>query len=64
GEVHVFAAKVEPGIYTVGLDCFDVNGYLLPRYRLTRYFIPVKAGKENIYFLHTKYNADNTYFPN
>ncbi|MDK1032040.1 MAG: hypothetical protein QGD94_08550, partial [Planctomycetia bacterium] len=28
GEVDIFAAKLEPGIYTVGLDCFDVNGYL------------------------------------
>ena len=63
GETFVFAAKVKPGSYTVTLQCFDTNGYLLPRYRLTRYYIPVRAGEENIYFLQTKPDADNTYFP-
>ena len=63
GEVHVFAAKVKPGIYTIGLRCFDSNGCVLPRYHLTRYYMPVKAGMENIYFLHTKCEADNVYFP-
>ena len=62
GETYVFAAKVKPGSYTVTLQCFDANGYLLPRYRLTRYYIPVRAGEESIYFLHTKPEADNTYF--
>ena len=62
GEVHVFAAKVKPGTHTVSVQSFDSNGRLLPRHRLTRHHIPVN-GAENIYFLHTKPEADNTYFP-
>jgi len=63
GELHVFAAKVKPGTYTVTLDCFDANDYLLPRHRQTRYTLPVRAGGESIYFLHTKPEADNLYKP-
>lgn len=63
GEVHVLAAKVKPGTYTISLQCLDSNGYLLPRYRLTRYHIPVREGQENIYFLHTLPEADNQYVP-
>jgi tetratricopeptide (TPR) repeat protein len=54
GEVHMFAAKVKPGMYTLTLECFDSNGKLLPRYRQTRYCMPVRSNQENIYFLHTK----------
>jgi hypothetical protein len=61
GEVHVYAAKVKPGIYTVNLQCLDPNNYLLPRYSLTTYNVPVKAGQENIYMLHAKPEADNIY---
>jgi hypothetical protein len=63
GEVHVFAAKVKPGLYTVNLQCLDSNGKLLPRYAQTCYYIPVVDGKENIYMLHTYPEADNTYEP-
>jgi hypothetical protein len=61
GEVHLFAAKVKPGLYTINVQCLDSNSNLLPRYSLTRYAIPVKEGQENIYFLNTKPEADNTY---
>ena len=61
GEVHVYAAKLPPGTYTISLQAFDANGQLLPRYRTTRHYIPVKAGQENIYFLHTKPEADNVF---
>lgn len=61
GEVHVYAAKVKPGVYTVNLQCLDPNSYLLPRYSLTTYSVPVKEGQENIYILHTKPEADNVY---
>ena len=61
GEVHIFAAKVKPGVYTVNIQCLDSNNYLLPRYSLTSYFIPVREGRENIYMLHTKPEADNCY---
>ncbi len=59
----MLAAKVKPGTYTISLQCLDSNGYLLPRYRLTRYHIPVLEGQENIYFLHTLPEADNQYVP-
>jgi len=62
GEVHLFAAKVTPGVYTINLQCFDSNGHLIPRYSVTRYHIPVKDNEENIFFLHIKPEADNTYF--
>lgn len=63
GETHIFAAKVNPGNYTITIQCFDSNGKLLPRYRLTRYHLPVREDQENVYFLHTKPEADNTYVP-
>jgi hypothetical protein len=63
GEVCIFAACVAPGNYTLCVKTFDANGNLLPRYRLTRYSVPVQANKENIIMLHTKYGADNTYVP-
>jgi tetratricopeptide (TPR) repeat protein len=61
GEVHVFAAKVKPGIYTVCLQCTDINGNLLPRYRVTRYYLPVREGQESVYLLHSYPEADNQY---
>jgi len=63
GEVLVYSAKVKPGSYTVCLQCFDANGHHLPRHRSTHYRIPVRAGEENIYFLQTRYDHDNTYTP-
>ena len=59
GEVHVYAAKVRPGRYSVTLQCLDSNGALLPRYRVTRYHVPVREGQENVYLLHTYPEADN-----
>ncbi len=61
GEVHMFAAKVKPGRYTIRLECLDSNGYLLPRHRLTRYYVPVTEGKESIYLMNPRYEADNQY---
>ncbi|MCX5669717.1 MAG: hypothetical protein NTU94_00130 [Planctomycetota bacterium] len=61
GEVHVYAAKVRPGLYNVTIESFDSNGKLLPRLRLTRYYLPVREGQENIYMLHTVAEADNVY---
>jgi tetratricopeptide (TPR) repeat protein len=61
GEVHLYAAKVKPGLYTINLQCLDSNGYLLPRYSQTRYFVPVREEQENIYLLHTLPEADNQY---
>lgn len=61
GEVHVFAAKVAPGEVNATIQCFDSNGYLLPRYRLTRYALPVRAGQDNIHLLHVQLEADNVY---
>jgi tetratricopeptide (TPR) repeat protein len=61
GEVHVFAAKVQPGLYTLNVQCLDSNNCLLPRYSLTQYYVPVMDGKENIVFIHTKPEADNIY---
>ncbi len=61
GEVHVYAAKVQPGNYTVQVQSMDANNRLLPRYSLTRYHVPVRAGEENVYLLHTTAEADNTY---
>jgi tetratricopeptide (TPR) repeat protein len=60
-QVHVFAAKVKPGRYTLNIQCFDSNGYLLPRYSITRSFLPVLPDQENIYMLHTLPEADNVY---
>ncbi|MCJ7543433.1 MAG: hypothetical protein MUP47_02525 [Phycisphaerae bacterium] len=63
GEVHVFAAKVKPGLYTLNLQCLDSNDCLLPRYGLTRYYIPVTEDAESVILIHTKPEADNTYAP-
>jgi tetratricopeptide (TPR) repeat protein len=63
GEMHLFAAKVKPGLYTLNVQCLDANDCLLPRYRLTRYFIPVTDDAESIVWIHTKPEADNTYAP-
>ena len=64
GEVHVFAAKVKPGMHTVALQCFDWSGCLLPRYRQTRYCVPVRGGKtESIYLMHITPEVDNVYQP-
>ena len=63
GEVHIYAAKVRPGLYNLSLESFDSNGKLLPRMRQTRYSLPVRDGQENIYILHTMAEADNTYEP-
>jgi hypothetical protein len=63
GEVHVFAAKVRPGAYTINVQCFDSSGFLLPRYRLTRYFVPVADGQDSVHLLHIQPEADNVYEP-
>ncbi len=61
GEVHVFAAKVKPGLHTINIKAFDVNGYLLPRYGVTRYHVPVVAGQDNVYMIPIQREADNVY---
>jgi len=63
GEVHIYAAKVRPGLYNVTIESFDSNGKLLPRLRQTRYYLPVRDGRENIYLLHTVAETDNVYVP-
>jgi len=63
GEVHVFAAKVRPGLHTVSIRCADANGYLLPRYNLTRYHLPVLEDRESVFILSTRPEADNVYVP-
>jgi tetratricopeptide (TPR) repeat protein len=61
GQVELFAAKVKPGLYTINLQCFDANGYVLPRYGMTCYYIPVRANEDNVYILRTRAEADNVY---
>ncbi len=61
GEVQIFAARVNPGLHTIGLQCFDANGYVLPRYRMTSYYIPVQANQDNVYVVRTRAEADNVY---
>jgi tetratricopeptide (TPR) repeat protein len=61
GEVHVYAAQVKPGLYTLNLQAFDSNGAILPRYGLTRYYLPVQEGRENVYMMHISPEADNQY---
>jgi hypothetical protein len=61
GEVHVFAAKVKPGLYSVNIQSFDSNGCLLPRYSQTRYGIPVHEGQDNVYLISNRPEADNAY---
>jgi tetratricopeptide (TPR) repeat protein len=61
GEVHVFAARVKPGLHTVALRCSDINQRYLPRYDLERHFIPVGEDQETVLVLQTKENQDNAY---
>jgi len=61
GEVHVFAAKVKPGLHTIHIEAFDVNGYQLPRYGVTRYHVPVVSGQDNVYTFCVQREADNVY---
>lgn len=62
GEVHIYAAKVAAGTHTLRLECFDSNGYLLPRYSMTRYYMPVHDNDESVYLLHIYPEADNVYW--
>jgi tetratricopeptide (TPR) repeat protein len=61
GEVHLFAARVKPGLHTITIQCQDANGYVLPRYRMTCYYIPVHADEDNVYIVRTRAEADNVY---
>lgn len=61
GQVDLFAAKVKPGLHTICLQCVDANGYILPRYRMTCYYIPVHADQDNVYLVRTRPEADNVY---
>lgn len=61
GEVHVYAAQVSPGLHTVSLKFFDFNDEYLPRYDVTRHYIPVPGEGEIVLLLHSVENQDNGY---
>lgn len=61
GEVHVFAARVTPGLHNISLRCFDINGAYLPRFDVDRHFICVPAEGEIALVMQTKENQDNAH---
>ncbi len=50
GEVHVFQAKVEPGLHTITLAFHNAAGQALPRYTQHMYYIRVEEGRETFLY--------------
>ncbi|MFH0980855.1 MAG: hypothetical protein V2A79_04880 [Planctomycetota bacterium] len=61
GEYHVYAARVTPGLHTVMVKCYDANDRYLPRFDITRHFVPVPAEGDVVLVLNTVENQDNAY---
>jgi tetratricopeptide (TPR) repeat protein len=59
GKVFVFAAALKPGVHTVRLEMYDVNGALLPRWTNTYYGLPVPQGGETCLLLKPFAEGDN-----
>jgi tetratricopeptide (TPR) repeat protein len=61
GQVHVFAARVTPGLHRVSLRCSDINSSYLPRFDVDRNFIAVPPENEAVVLVSTKENESNAY---
>ena len=61
GEIHVFAARVTPGLHDIALRFYDINGAHLPRFDLVRHYIYVPEEDERVLVLRSVENQDNAY---
>jgi len=61
GEVHVYAAHVTPGLHTLSFKFYDMNDKYLPRFDITRHYIPIHADIEQVLVIHSVENHDNAY---
>ena len=64
-EVQVLSARVEPGLHTVTVLFYDINGKPLPHYEQTHYYVPVSNDKETVLVsraIRDKGNAVNGFY--
>ena len=64
-EVQVLSARVEPGLHTVTVLFYDINGNPLPHYEQTHYYVPVSDEKETVLIsraIRDKWNAVNGFY--
>jgi len=59
GRVYVFAAKVTPGVHSVRLEMFDVNGNALPRWTNTWHGVAVPKTGEMCLLLNPFFDGNN-----
>ena len=50
GEVHVFHAKLAPGLHTIGLNFQSGSGGDLPSLQQRMYYVPIEAGRETFLY--------------
>lgn len=63
GRVFVHASRVSPGLHTVTLRMYDINGNLLPRWTSTFPGLKVDTDGESVVLLNPHYDLDNTLPP-
>lgn len=61
GEIHMFAARVTPGLHDIALRFYDINGAYLPRFDLVRHYIYVPEEGELVLVMRSVENQDNAY---
>jgi len=59
-EVHLFSARVEPGLHTLTVLFYDQAGNPLPHYEQTHYFVPTRKDKETFLMLRSLRDKCNT----
>jgi len=59
-EVHLFSARVEPGLHTLTVLFYDQAGNPLPHYEQTHYFVPTKENEETFLVLRSLRDKCNT----
>jgi tetratricopeptide (TPR) repeat protein len=61
GQVHIYAARVTPGLHTLELRFYDANDQYLPRFDMTRHYINVPERGDIVLVLHAVENQENAY---
>lgn len=59
-EIHALSAKVSPGLHTVTVLFYDIQGRPLPHLEQTKYYIPFKNGQETFLTTRAIRNKYNT----
>ena len=61
GEVHVYGARVRPGLHDIAMKFHDINDYYLPRFDVSRHYINVPEEGETVLLLHSVENQENAF---